>query len=175
MEGAKENASWREPWSGSPVITRHSVKASLRSGWEVNLWVRANKVPIQASHSGYISSDEFGYAGEMPEIWFSECGEFNTKLSIIYFNIFSDSSICVICPWSVLLSAEGNLFFQNNASQAEAAPFSPPELLHRPSKNQHFGLTKVRDIAKCILTAPHEDKLMGFNATYQAPTVTSHF
>uniref|UniRef100_A0A8C3Y381 FERM and PDZ domain containing 2 n=1 Tax=Catharus ustulatus TaxID=91951 RepID=A0A8C3Y381_CATUS len=58
-------------------------------------------------------------------------------------DLHKDSAICVICPWSVLLSAEGNLFFQNNASQTEAAPFSPPELLHRPSKNQHFGLTKM--------------------------------
>lgn len=88
---------------------------------------------------------------------------------------FSDPAICVICPWSVLLSAEGNLFFQNNASQTEAAPFSPPELLHRPSKNQHFGLTKVRYIARCILTAPHEEKLVCFNAACQAPTVTPHF
>uniref|UniRef100_A0A8C3X6G0 FERM and PDZ domain containing 2 n=1 Tax=Cyanoderma ruficeps TaxID=181631 RepID=A0A8C3X6G0_9PASS len=58
-------------------------------------------------------------------------------------DLHKDPAICVICPWSVLLSAEGNLFFQNNASQTEAAPFSPPELLHRPSKNQHFGLTKM--------------------------------
>ncbi|NWY64251.1 FRPD2 protein, partial [Erithacus rubecula] len=58
-------------------------------------------------------------------------------------DLHKDSAICVICPWSVLLSTEGNLFFQNNASHIEAAPFSPPELLHRPSKNQHFGLTKM--------------------------------
>ncbi|XP_026655527.2 FERM and PDZ domain-containing protein 2 isoform X1 [Zonotrichia albicollis] len=58
-------------------------------------------------------------------------------------DLHRDPAICVICPWSVLLSAEGNLFFQNNASQTEAAPFSAPELLHRPSKNQHFGLTKM--------------------------------
>ncbi|XP_058666956.1 FERM and PDZ domain-containing protein 2 [Ammospiza caudacuta] len=58
-------------------------------------------------------------------------------------DLHRDAAICVICPWSVLLSAEGNLFFQNNASQTEAAPFSAPELLHRPSKNQHFGLTKM--------------------------------
>ncbi|XP_059706796.1 FERM and PDZ domain-containing protein 2-like [Haemorhous mexicanus] len=58
-------------------------------------------------------------------------------------DLHKDPAICVICPWSVLLSAEGNLFFQNNASQTEAAPFSAPELLHRPSKNQHFGLTKM--------------------------------
>ncbi|XP_037997182.1 FERM and PDZ domain-containing protein 2 [Motacilla alba alba] len=58
-------------------------------------------------------------------------------------DLHKDPAICVICPWSVLLSAEGNLFFQNNASQTEAAPFSPPELLHHPSKNQHFGLTKM--------------------------------
>ncbi|XP_041317096.1 FERM and PDZ domain-containing protein 2 [Pyrgilauda ruficollis] len=58
-------------------------------------------------------------------------------------DLHKDPAICVICPWSVLLSAEGNLFFQNNASQSEAAPFSPPELLHRPSKNQHFGLIKM--------------------------------
>ncbi|NWH34874.1 FRPD2 protein, partial [Chloropsis hardwickii] len=58
-------------------------------------------------------------------------------------DLHKDPAICVICPWSVLLSAEGNLFFQNNTSQTEAAPFSPPELLHRPSKNQHFGLTKM--------------------------------
>ncbi|NWV30011.1 FRPD2 protein, partial [Origma solitaria] len=58
-------------------------------------------------------------------------------------DLHKDPDICVICPWSVLLSAEGNLFFQSNASQTEAAPFSPPELLHRPSKNQRFGLTKM--------------------------------
>ncbi|XP_053805259.1 FERM and PDZ domain-containing protein 2 [Vidua chalybeata] len=58
-------------------------------------------------------------------------------------DLHKDPAICMICPWSVLLSAEGNLFFQNNASQTEAAPFSPPELLHHPSKNQHFGLTKM--------------------------------
>ncbi|XP_030807148.1 FERM and PDZ domain-containing protein 2 [Camarhynchus parvulus] len=58
-------------------------------------------------------------------------------------DLHKDPAICVICPWSVLLSAEGNLSFQNNASQTEAAPFSAPELLHRPSKNQHFGLTKM--------------------------------
>ncbi|NWR17392.1 FRPD2 protein, partial [Emberiza fucata] len=58
-------------------------------------------------------------------------------------DLHKDPAICVICPWSVLLSAEGNLFFQNNSSQTEAAPFSAPELLHRPSKNQHFGLTKM--------------------------------
>ncbi|NXY55488.1 FRPD2 protein, partial [Callaeas wilsoni] len=58
-------------------------------------------------------------------------------------DLHKDPAICVICPWSVLLSAEGNLFFQNNASQTEVVPFSPPELLHRPSKNQYFGLTKM--------------------------------
>ncbi|XP_039927227.1 FERM and PDZ domain-containing protein 2 [Hirundo rustica] len=58
-------------------------------------------------------------------------------------DLHKDPAIFVICPWSVLLSAEGNLSFQNNVSQIEAAPFSPPELLHRPSKNQHFGLTKM--------------------------------
>ncbi|NXV86085.1 FRPD2 protein, partial [Calonectris borealis] len=54
-----------------------------------------------------------------------------------------DPAICVICPWSVLLSADGNLSFQNNASQTEAVPFSAPELLHRQSKNQRIGLTKM--------------------------------
>ncbi|XP_029814411.1 FERM and PDZ domain-containing protein 2 [Manacus vitellinus] len=58
-------------------------------------------------------------------------------------DLHKDPAICVICPWSVLLSAEGNLSFQNNASQTEALPFSPPELLHRQSKNQRFGLTKM--------------------------------
>ncbi|KAK2518754.1 Frmpd2, partial [Columba livia] len=53
-----------------------------------------------------------------------------------------DPAICVICPWSVLLSAEGTLSFQNNASQTEAVPFSAPELLHRQSKNQRLGLMK---------------------------------
>ncbi|XP_030343953.1 FERM and PDZ domain-containing protein 2 [Strigops habroptila] len=57
--------------------------------------------------------------------------------------LHKDPAICVICPWSVLLSAEGNLSFQNNASQTEAVPFSAPELLHRQSKNQHIGLTKM--------------------------------
>ncbi|KFP90655.1 FERM and PDZ domain-containing protein 2, partial [Apaloderma vittatum] len=54
-----------------------------------------------------------------------------------------DPAICVICPWSVLLSAEGNLSFQNNASQTEAVPFSAPELFQRQSKNQRTGLTKM--------------------------------
>ncbi|NXK38449.1 FRPD2 protein, partial [Piprites chloris] len=58
-------------------------------------------------------------------------------------DLHKDPAICVICPWSVLLSAEGNLSFQNNASQTEALPFSPPELLHRQSKPQRFGLTKM--------------------------------
>ncbi|NXM30761.1 FRPD2 protein, partial [Oxyruncus cristatus] len=58
-------------------------------------------------------------------------------------DLHKDPVICVICPWSVLLSAEGNLSFQSNASQTEALPFSPPELLHRQSKNQRFGLTKM--------------------------------
>uniref|UniRef100_A0A8C5JWF8 FERM and PDZ domain containing 2 n=1 Tax=Junco hyemalis TaxID=40217 RepID=A0A8C5JWF8_JUNHY len=67
-------------------------------------------------------------------------------------DLHRDPAICVICPWSVLLSAEGNLFFQNNASQTEAAPFSAPELLHRPSKNQHFGLTKMSFNSTSVLT-----------------------
>ncbi|NXK94627.1 FRPD2 protein, partial [Formicarius rufipectus] len=58
-------------------------------------------------------------------------------------DLHKDPAICVICPWSILLSAEGNLSFQNNASQTEVLPFSPPELLHRQSKNQRFGLTKM--------------------------------
>ncbi|XP_068253537.1 FERM and PDZ domain-containing protein 2 [Nyctibius grandis] len=58
-------------------------------------------------------------------------------------DLHKDPAICVICPWSVLLSAEGNLSFQNNASQMEAVPFSAPELLHKQSKNQHIGLTKM--------------------------------
>ncbi|NXV78343.1 FRPD2 protein, partial [Atlantisia rogersi] len=58
-------------------------------------------------------------------------------------DLHKDPTVCVICPWSVLLSADGNLFFQNNASQTEAVPFSAPELLHRQSKNQRIGLTKM--------------------------------
>ncbi|XP_009887119.1 PREDICTED: FERM and PDZ domain-containing protein 2 [Charadrius vociferus] len=58
-------------------------------------------------------------------------------------DLHKDPAICVICPWSVLLSAEGNLSLQNNASQTEAVPFSAPELLHRQSKNQHIGITKM--------------------------------
>ncbi|XP_075362709.1 FERM and PDZ domain-containing protein 2 [Mycteria americana] len=58
-------------------------------------------------------------------------------------DLHKDPAICVICPWSVLLSAEGNLSFQNNASETEAVPFSAPELLHRQSKNQRIGLTKM--------------------------------
>ncbi|NXW91299.1 FRPD2 protein, partial [Alopecoenas beccarii] len=58
-------------------------------------------------------------------------------------DLHRDPAICVICPWSVLLSAEGTLSFQNNASQTEAVPFSAPELLHRQSKNQRLGLTKM--------------------------------
>ncbi|XP_071604901.1 FERM and PDZ domain-containing protein 2 isoform X3 [Heliangelus exortis] len=58
-------------------------------------------------------------------------------------DLHKDPAIYVICPWSVLLSAEGNLSFKTNASQMEAIPFSAPELLHRQSKNQLFGLTKM--------------------------------
>ncbi|XP_068022271.1 FERM and PDZ domain-containing protein 2 isoform X3 [Melanerpes formicivorus] len=58
-------------------------------------------------------------------------------------DLHKDPALCVICPWSVLLSAEGNLSLQNNASQTEAVPFSAPELLHRQSKSQHIGLTKM--------------------------------
>ncbi|NWI19826.1 FRPD2 protein, partial [Crypturellus soui] len=58
-------------------------------------------------------------------------------------DLHKDPTIWVICPWSVLLSAEGNLSFQNHASQSEAIPFSAPELLHGPSKNKHIGLTKM--------------------------------
>ncbi|NXV99504.1 FRPD2 protein, partial [Fregetta grallaria] len=58
-------------------------------------------------------------------------------------DLHKDPAICVICPWSVLLSAEGNLSFQNTASQTEAVPFSAPELLHRQSKNQRIELTKM--------------------------------
>ncbi|KFP07199.1 FERM and PDZ domain-containing protein 2, partial [Calypte anna] len=58
-------------------------------------------------------------------------------------DLHKDPAIYVICPWSVLLSAEGNLSFKTNASQMEAVPFSAPELLHRQSKNQLFGLTKM--------------------------------
>ncbi|KFW61000.1 FERM and PDZ domain-containing protein 2, partial [Pygoscelis adeliae] len=58
-------------------------------------------------------------------------------------DLHKDPAICVICPWSVLLSAEGNLSFQNNASETEAVPFSAPELLHRQSTNQRIGLTKM--------------------------------
>ncbi|NWX86233.1 FRPD2 protein, partial [Nothoprocta pentlandii] len=58
-------------------------------------------------------------------------------------DLHKDPTIWVICPWSVLLSAEGNLSFQNHASQSEAVPFSAPELLHGPSKNKHIGLTKM--------------------------------
>ncbi|XP_010123983.1 PREDICTED: FERM and PDZ domain-containing protein 2, partial [Chlamydotis macqueenii] len=58
-------------------------------------------------------------------------------------DLHKDPGICVICPWSVLLYAEGSLSFQNNASQTEAVPFSAPELLHRQSKNQRVGLTKM--------------------------------
>ncbi|KFR15293.1 FERM and PDZ domain-containing protein 2, partial [Opisthocomus hoazin] len=58
-------------------------------------------------------------------------------------DLHKDPAIHVICPWSVLLSAEGNLSFQNNASQTEAVPFSAPELLHAQSKNQRIRLTKM--------------------------------
>ncbi|XP_025906237.1 FERM and PDZ domain-containing protein 2 [Nothoprocta perdicaria] len=58
-------------------------------------------------------------------------------------DLHKDPTIWVICPWSVLLSAEGSLSFQNHASQSEAVPFSAPELLHGPSKNKHIGLTKM--------------------------------
>ncbi|XP_009464901.1 PREDICTED: LOW QUALITY PROTEIN: FERM and PDZ domain-containing protein 2 [Nipponia nippon] len=58
-------------------------------------------------------------------------------------DLHKDPAICVICPWSVLLSAEGNLSFQNNASQMEAVPFSAPELLHKQSKNHRIRLTKM--------------------------------
>ncbi|NXI68684.1 FRPD2 protein, partial [Anseranas semipalmata] len=58
-------------------------------------------------------------------------------------DLHKDPAISVLCPWSVILSAEGTLSFQNNASQTEAIPFSAPELLHRQNKNQRIGLTKM--------------------------------
>ncbi|XP_062436432.1 FERM and PDZ domain-containing protein 2 [Rhea pennata] len=58
-------------------------------------------------------------------------------------DLHKDPTICVICPWSVLLSTEGNLSFQNNVLQSEAVPFSAPELLYGRSKNKHAGLTKM--------------------------------
>ncbi|XP_068806305.1 FERM and PDZ domain-containing protein 2 isoform X2 [Struthio camelus] len=58
-------------------------------------------------------------------------------------DLHKDPTICVICPWSMLLSTEGNLSFQNNASQSEAVPFSAPELLHGQIKNKHIGQTKM--------------------------------
>ncbi|XP_057592158.1 FERM and PDZ domain-containing protein 2 [Hippopotamus amphibius kiboko] len=39
------------------------------------------------------------------------------------------SSDCVVCPWSILLSATGGLSFQDHISHIEAAPFKAPELL----------------------------------------------
>ncbi|NXJ66197.1 FRPD2 protein, partial [Rostratula benghalensis] len=58
-------------------------------------------------------------------------------------DLHKEPTTCVICPWSVLLSAEGNLSFQNNTSQMEAVPFTAPELLHRQSKNQRIAITKM--------------------------------
>uniref|UniRef100_A0A669QHE5 KIND domain-containing protein n=1 Tax=Phasianus colchicus TaxID=9054 RepID=A0A669QHE5_PHACC len=77
-----------------------------------------------------------------------------------------DPIICVICPWSILLSAEGNLSFQNNASQTEAIPFSAPELLHRQNKNQRIGLMKVRKISMLVYSL---GMTLYWSADYQVP------
>uniref|UniRef100_A0A5F7ZS54 FERM and PDZ domain containing 2 n=1 Tax=Macaca mulatta TaxID=9544 RepID=A0A5F7ZS54_MACMU len=48
----------------------------------------------------------------------------------------NDSSDYVVCPWSALLSATGNLSFQGHVSHIEAAPFKAPELLQGQSEDE---------------------------------------
>ncbi|XP_066411252.1 FERM and PDZ domain-containing protein 2 [Molothrus aeneus] len=110
-------------------------------------WDYENTLPVVSTAAGMSSScvtlAEVLWAKGSPleeeEIW----ALLHLSTTQLLEDLQKDPAICVICPWSVLLSAEGNLFFQNNVSQTEAAPFSAPELLHHPSKNQHFGLTKM--------------------------------
>nr|XP_054493813.1 FERM and PDZ domain-containing protein 2 [Agelaius phoeniceus] len=110
-------------------------------------WDYENTLPVVSTAAGMSSScvtlAEVLWAKGSPleeeEIW----ALLHLSTTQLLEDLQKDPVICVICPWSVLLSAEGNLFFQNNVSQTEAAPFSAPELLHHPSKNQHFGLTKM--------------------------------
>ncbi|XP_048361869.1 FERM and PDZ domain-containing protein 2 isoform X2 [Sphaerodactylus townsendi] len=54
-----------------------------------------------------------------------------------------ESSIVVISPWSVVLSAEGTLSFRDNVPQADVAPFRAPEKFCEDSKSKQHGLTKM--------------------------------
>ncbi|KAJ6661741.1 hypothetical protein lerEdw1_013263 [Lerista edwardsae] len=49
-----------------------------------------------------------------------------------------ESSSYLICPWSVLLSAEGSVTFRDNVPQADIAPFRAPEY-----NKSNCGLTKI--------------------------------
>ncbi|XP_077207080.1 FERM and PDZ domain-containing protein 2 isoform X3 [Paroedura picta] len=58
-------------------------------------------------------------------------------------DLANESSITMICPWSVLLSAEGTLSFRDPVSQTDIAPFRAPEMLSGGSKSKHDGLRKM--------------------------------
>ncbi|XP_069876883.1 FERM and PDZ domain-containing protein 2 isoform X2 [Dipodomys merriami] len=54
------------------------------------------------------------------------------------------SSDYVVCPWSVLLSADGSLSFQDHVSHVEAAPFKAPELLQGSSRDEKLDVSQVQ-------------------------------
>ncbi|XP_054839940.1 FERM and PDZ domain-containing protein 2 [Eublepharis macularius] len=58
-------------------------------------------------------------------------------------DLHKESSSTVICPWSVLLSAEGTLSFRDNVPQVDIAPFMAPEKFCGHSKSKHYGRTKM--------------------------------
>nr|XP_045255859.1 FERM and PDZ domain-containing protein 2 isoform X5 [Macaca fascicularis] len=55
----------------------------------------------------------------------------------------NDSSDYVVCPWSALLSATGNLSFQGHVSHIEAAPFKAPELLQGQSEDEQPDVSQM--------------------------------
>ena len=71
---------WCEREIKSLTITEFQLIKSARHEWARFHWL------LVMSPGNF--SDGFGYAGEVPAIWFSEHGEFNSKNSIIFFNIF---------------------------------------------------------------------------------------
>ncbi|XP_060096960.1 FERM and PDZ domain-containing protein 2 [Heteronotia binoei] len=58
-------------------------------------------------------------------------------------DLHKESSITMICPWSVLLSAEGTLSFRDQVPQADIFPFRAPEMFSGDSKSEHCGLRKT--------------------------------
>ncbi|EHH64689.1 PDZ domain-containing protein 5C [Macaca fascicularis] len=73
----------------------------------------------------------------------------------------NDSSDYVVCPWSALLSATGNLSFQGHVSHIEAAPFKAPELLQGQSEDEQPDASQplqLREPLHSILLTMCEDQ-----------------